>query len=1486
MIFDKFIYRLLLVGVLFTAYQTGDLTVHAQADKTVTQQRVAEDETPKYEAGHKGYDALKYAMQQRYRYPDLISFSNSSFLSHFYLGGVMSYEQIAPQKGFEYTSAPMYGIVVGKDITKSHSLSLQLMYGKTPTKGDMQYSDLTRLKAQMNHHFNFTRYYLGFNPFRIFELSSTIGLGYQNYELWNKKDNSKYILFGLRGMFRIGHNVMLGIEPHIAMADKSYDMSSVDYTSNRYNVSYGVATSLMYEMRNELSGIEKTDDFVFARNYLFAGSGLQYLDTNVLLNDGVGPNFVFGYGRWLTRNFAMQLSGGYSAGTWREKKIKADKVNNLPAYKAYARSQYIYGRGELLFNLYTTAKKHTGIKNDFSVNLLGGYEYGMQWKYYPTVTNQENSYYSGFTGALNLKYHIDRGTALYLEPRLSFVKYSTPYNSPYEYIKTEENYRRYSVTLGMETAFDKKTVKSTDVDDVFLPEYAISLFGGLNYIFERTGYYGGPRAKNIFGLNVEHQPHRYWGYRVMFDYSKYGFNNILTYKHTAKKVTTQKGLWNTNYNVLSVGLDAKFDITNFLLGYSPDRRWRSAIYFGPVATKIISMDKSLSSDEPRAMNGRATTKKNYNDKLQLGLYAGINHRYNVTPLFNIFCETGLRVYNNEIFASETLDFNPVKILNFVAGVGYNFKNDINGTSDNYLFPRNYMFMGTGLQYANTNVEILDGIGPEISFGFGRWLTRRLALQISMNYATGNSSRHITAAKPAEGHPQYKSFGRTQQFLLRGEAVYNFYTTIKDRNEIKNDFSVNVIAGYERGARWDYSADGKNGTNGSYNGYTGALNFKYHINDQYSLFIEPRGTISKYEKKFCKENGNVAYRYSLLAGVEMPVDKANYKLYKKEENKFVPEYSFSLYGGVNYLVKRTLYSGCDNLDYNWGVAFGYKWNRLLGYRLNLDYTKLGFNNICRFTETLGKNKYSYKGLWNYNYHLMSLGFDFNFNITNALYGYNPDRRWSSALYVGPVASKLIKFDNKISPDELTLPNSEISLKKKYNEDVQVGVHMALNSSYALSDNFKLFTEVGARVYKNEILFGENLDYNPVKMLSFQMGVSYKLKKMGKEQKEINNDYNNYIFTGVGLQYTNTNVPLLDGLGPQLAFGYGRHLSSRIALQLAMGYSLGYSQQSVNTKKGVTIFANTQYAFARGELVTKLYSTEWDRSNLEKDFSVSLVTGLEYGQRWKYYTSSKQLNVKYLAPTAGVNLKYHANSNYAIFVEPRMAYIEQLARYNVNAGIEYNLGKGVAKGGETFEPETSVALLGGVNNIIKRTNYKNDNHNISWGVAAEYQPYKVFGVRAMFDYSVLSFSNMYNYIATANGKKTSGKALWDNQYKMASLGLDFKIDLTNALYGYNPDRRWSSALYVGPVASKILNMESELSSKEKIAGSVAIRKKYNKDIHIGLHAGFNSSYALSDNFKLFTEVGARVYKNEILFSESLDYNPVKMLSFQIGVSYKIK
>ena len=202
-----------------------------------------------------------------------------------------------------------------------------------------------------------------------------------------------------------------------------------------------------------------------------------------------GPYISLGVGRWLTDRLAIQISGGYAAGSWQETVTAADEAAGRPSYSYYSKVQQAFGRVEAVTPLYTTIDDVNDLGGEFSLNLLGGYEFGKQWKYLGnSVDMQQDLSYGGLTGALQFKFHSVEGKSLYVQPRVSFVNYEQSAYAPFNGYSEAENDVRYSLAMGVEFGSGARKVSAaTDADsEEFSPELYLSAAAGTNYKIGRA----------------------------------------------------------------------------------------------------------------------------------------------------------------------------------------------------------------------------------------------------------------------------------------------------------------------------------------------------------------------------------------------------------------------------------------------------------------------------------------------------------------------------------------------------------------------------------------------------------------------------------------------------------------------------------------------------------------------------------------------------------------------------------------------------------------------------------------------------------------------------------------------------------------------------------------------------------------------------------------------------------------------------------------
>ena len=308
-----------------------------------------------------------------------------------------------------------------------------------------------------------------------------------------------------------------------------------------------------------------------------------------------------------------------------------------------------------------------------------------------------------------------------------------------------------------------------------------------------------------------------------------------------------------------------------------------------------------------------------------------------------------------------------------------------------------------------------------------------------------------------------------------------------------------MGGYEFGKQWKYRTNALDmQINSSFGGVTGALQFKFHSVEGKSLYVQPRVSVVNYTApdsypfdEYEKQYTDV--RYSLAVGMEYgSLSAAERKAQKSVFATFLPELSFYALAGTNYMFERGTNKGDARFNKSLTLGAEYQPDAKFGGRLSLDYSNYAFNVIQNFNETVQGGVYHYKGLWHKNYNVLSGIFDFKFDLSNIFGGYNPQRKWSSAFYVGPMLSTHLSTKAELHKDELRLPGSTITTRDKASDGVSLGLHSSFNTGYRINDVWGIFGEMGVKVYKNDFITEPYIDYNPVRAITWQLGVRYNVK----------------------------------------------------------------------------------------------------------------------------------------------------------------------------------------------------------------------------------------------------------------------------------------------------------------------------------------------------------------------------------------------------------
>lgn len=1506
----RYMRRIALAALLLVTAQTG----LAQAENTPDNDALGEGKGSVsaqkksaegvFRADNYGFNAISYTHQSRFRYPDKIEYSNKNFLSHFYFGYTVSADNFTPRGNLKYDWGLSHGLFVGKEINKYNALELILQYGSNVIQENNYKTK--RIGAEIDYKFNFTRYYLGYNPFRKIELKSIAGIGVQNTNLNGNSQTSPYLLFGAQIDYRLGSRAWLSFAPHIALGTSGLAGFDKDDWYSEHDIMYGGRLSLAYELENELTADpEYKEIYLQPRNYIFVGTGIHMTNARkVDVINTLGPEVNIGYGHWLTRSLALQLTLGYANSNTSE--IKTRATSKTPAYTRYTKTQYAYARAEAVVNAFTTLREND-FNNKFSINLLGGYQIGKQWICNSSYKDQEETMFGNVTAGIQFKYHTTEGKSLYIEPRVSLGSFDDEDFKNKDYYEDTKYYTdwHFSLTAGIEFGNEKygRTIDPEKPKDVFRQQTSIMASFGPNYMFIRDFYKNGLSINTSYSIGVEYQPFAMFGARGTLNYSNYGFNYLYSYKENVDgKVTDREALWNKNYGVISAILDLKLDLSNMLYGYRADRKWNTAFYVGPAFSKIINVDAEISDDEFVENNaGRMGAKKD--NKTHIGLHAALNARYNITPQIGVFTELGGKFYDNEMLRESQIDYNPIRALSLEFGVNYNFVDPLATPEEKTAYslrPKHYTFIGTGINMNSaSNVGFGRSLGPVMNFGYGYWLNNSFAAQLTVGYSNTNNDVYRTAANSK--HPAYTRYTKIQNFYARAEGVLNIFTTLK-QNDFKNKFSIDLLGGYEFGMYWDTKDKYINQEEGTYADMTGAVRLKYHTTEGKSLYIEPRVTMKNINKGTSgRKDYLTGANFSLTAGMEFGTENYAGEAIRYKDT-FTPQTTVMAAAGTNYMFIRDFYKNENNINTSFSVGIEYQPFAMFGIRGSLGYNEYNFDYLYSFNDRSVRRT----ALLSRSYGFVSGNLDLKLDLSNMLYGYRADRKWNTAFYFGPSLSLLLDSDAELSDKEF-VESSDVRLGAKKDGKTHWGLHAALNTRFNVTKNWGVFAETGLNFYKDEMLRESQLDYSPLRALSLQFGVSHTLReaerKSGERRKPV--QPRNYLFAGMGMAFGTANsVGFGDSQGTTINFGYGYWLNRFFALQITGGYTNGNNFKNVQGGNGYKRYMKMQSVLGRAEAVANIFST-LKGGDFNNKFSVNVLGGYEFGKVWDFRGDlNSQKNYTYGNVTGALRVKYHVNEGKSIYIEPRVTlalndvgakgtkdYMTGL-NYNITAGVEFgneNFAKNKGRSKDDFEKQLSVTASYGNEYVMIRDYYENDNgmnHSLSLGV--EYQHIAPIGVRLKLNYTKYNFDYIYSFWEYAGKSVKDGRGLGYRDYNHLSTILDVKVDLTNIFAGYRKDRKWNTALYLGPTYTKKISCDAKINSDELREETKSYRFKLHngKSSTWGFHAAVNCSYNVTRNIGIFGEIGTKLYKDEFLTEPQLDFSPIKTMSLEFGVKYRIK
>ena len=256
-----------------------------------------------------------------------------------------------------------------------------------------------------------------------------------------------------------------------------------------------------------------------------------------------------------------------------------------------------------------------------------------------------------------------------------------------------------------------------------------------------------------------------------------------------------------------------------------------------------------------------------------------------------------------------------------------------------------------------------------------------------------------------------------------------------------------------------------------------------------------------------------------------------------------------------------------------------------------------------------------------------------------------------------------------------------------------------------------------------------------------------------------------------------------------------------------------------------------------------------------FSVNVLAGGELGYILKE-NGYRPAKGGYTGFTGGVQLKYRLFGDVSLFVEPRTSLASYSLKtsekeegryvvkkftdnlYSINVGIEIRradeenrMARSLNR--ELFRPSFFVSGAIGFSTPIQMKRYELKRY---------------FGYQAMINAGRI-FTPLSSLRLGADYTPLSTDLKGENvKYDMASGSLDYMLNLTNLMTGYDPERKYDIQLFAGIVAS----------------------------------VRMQTSYRVGRRFKVFLEPKIRIYGKELLMQDNVQGSDI-MMSLNAGTSF---
>lgn len=1465
-----------------------------------------------------GFDPSSVRLQKRYRPLENDSLFPKQWWRRFYFGIGGGIQGLTDNIGMvSNASANAY---LGYHLTPIHSLRLSGSYIKYNFNGNNK--SAKSLGVGIDYLVNLSNFAWGYDPSRVFEVSTVVGIGARYSRAALPSKINPYAHIGLNADVYISKYASLFFEPYIG-AQRQMSTVLNNPSREKWNLMYGFSTGLQVSLENRTDYFSEADS-IYKKIFLDTSIGVVSSGRSGGILNRLGVGYQAALGLWINPMIGLRVGAHGESFYWTS---RIRNKNNVPV--RYSHNQVLVGgRAELMLDPLNFSKKWREAPegHDFDLNLLLGGELGWELKngLYGESIRRSHAYYYGITSALQALYRIDKGTYIYIEPRYQAIYYNDKKSegwSPSDHIA--------SINVGSRVYLTKPFCFKRP-QGAYIPHWWVAIDAGA------LKYYNAPRVtKSGLGLNPT------IGFAAGYDLSPWAsFRAQLAYQrlynvHTARYsgyAGSQKrygeGLWESSYDAMDLRLSYMLNLNNLLQGYDAERRFNLWWTVGPSLSYIFNQSDTWVEGQKNVLPDlkHIELSNSREGKISPGINTSIMAALRVAPQYDVTVEA-MGQYN---FIQGTNPGNNPRLNNVKYGLTVGSRYHIYQRSDRQrLWPRfNRYFFDSSFAWSTSSLSNAFKLsGTQYSASLGMWFTPYIGARLGVNAQTMYHSSNVSKQNGVDIRKS-KSIATGSARAELVVSPLNLFPKWRDK-EGGHDFDVNLLGGLDLGgiARTPSERDPERLQ--FYYGLTGAMQLLYRINNPGTyIFVEPR-FLSAYYKRPYYNTGvyeTVSDKmFSLGVGTRVYMDNPSFVPVGSEEMS--PRWWAGLsFGGVK-LQRSEAWRPTSGLGLNPALAMsvGYDWKPLVSFRAQLAYERIGNYASSSYTgiNENGKTVHGY-GLWNSKYNVMDLRLAYMLNVNNFLQGYNPNRRFNLWLIGGPALTWIVSENNTFVEGQNTTykPLRELELSTSRSGRVSPAVSMSMMASMAVAKDVDVTAEVmGQYNFVHATNPGSNPIMNNLKY-GFTVGGRYYIKPFKlnildefKSQPwhsgwQLEGSY------GWALPMDTKNAFRSSGSAMYASLGYW--FNSLLGARLGIGGNQTYwTENSVSAVKepvsGVTVHApytvyKSQTAVGgRMELMLNPLNLLKSRREAEAaprwDMNMSL--GMNFGGILKVQGMSRG----YVGFTGAVSALYRLSNTVQLYVEPRYdsysynVYNKEIMSnesfsdrmFTVSVGAR--ISRPVQQTEDTEDKEllagahrgwwTAVSLGGSKMMQTLRVSSGGTTLNPSFALSAGYDFTRLHGMSLQLSTDIHSRQRPGQpYSVRSYGLERNYTGMVDSRYSMMDVRLMYMLNMTNLWTGQ--DRRNALDVYLqfGPSVSTILSESNRLADGELAGGSdFKYRgKRYAGETSMGLVMGILASLPLNQNWALTAEASGQGYFNRSFMPEQHNHfmNNLK-INFSVGTRY---